>query len=40
MVDRAGILKDPLKSGSSRRQAEGGFAAIIITLSEFEKEFY
>ncbi len=40
MVDRAVVLKEPLKSGSSHRQAEGGFATIIAMLSEFEKEFY
>lgn len=40
MVERVSKLKEPLNSGVGQRQAGGGFATIITTPSEFEKEFY
>ena len=36
MVDKASIFKEPLKSGSSRRQTEGGFAAFSALVVNLE----
>ena len=36
MVDRASILKEHLKSGSSHRQTEGGFAAFSALVVSLE----